>query len=67
MYAALKDYEDATKWFSFEPHMHFLPWRLRLKHSYDSLFVKDQRYKALLRKMNLPDPAPFQYDPDLVL
>jgi class 3 adenylate cyclase/TolB-like protein len=67
MYAALKDYENATKWFSFEPHMHFLPWRLRLRHSYDSLFVKDPRYKALLRKMNLPDPAPFQYDPDLVL
>jgi tetratricopeptide (TPR) repeat protein len=60
MYAALKDYDNAIKWYDFEPHHHFTPWVVR--GSDDSLFVKDPRYKVLLRKMNLPDPAPFQYD-----
>ena len=64
MYAALGDYENAFKWYNFEPHHHFVPW---VRSSDDSLFVKDPRFKTLMRKMNLPDPAPFQYDPDLDL
>jgi class 3 adenylate cyclase/TolB-like protein/Tfp pilus assembly protein PilF len=65
VYRALGDYDNAFKWFNFEPHMHFVPWNVRGND--DSLFVKDPRFKALLRKMNLPDPAPPQYDPDLEL
>lgn len=62
MYAALKDYDNAFKWYNFDPHHHFVPW---VRSSDDSLFVKDPRFKTLIRKMNLPDPAPYQYDPDL--
>ena len=64
LYTALKDYDNAIKWFNFTPHHHFLPWRLRWIHANDSLFVNDPRYKSLLREMNLPDPSPFKYDPD---
>lgn len=62
MYEALKDYDNAFKWYNFDPHHHFVPW---VRSSDDSLFVKDPRFKTLMRKMNLPDPAPYQYDPDL--
>ena len=63
-YRALGDYDNAFKWFNFEPHMHWVPW---VRNNQDSLFVKDPRFKALLRKMNLPDPSPPLYDPDLDL
>ena len=63
MYAALGDYDNAFKWLEFEPHHHFAPW-VRIFGN-DSLFIQDPRFKALMRRMNLPDPSPFQYDPDL--
>jgi class 3 adenylate cyclase/TolB-like protein len=62
MYAALGDYDNAFKWFNFEPHHHFVAW---VRGIDDSLFIKDPRFKILMRKMNLPDPAPYQYDPDV--
>jgi tetratricopeptide (TPR) repeat protein len=65
MYLDFGDYDNVFKWFNYEPHMHWVPWGVR--YIQDSLFVKDPRYKALLRKMNLPDPAPPQYDPELEL
>jgi len=68
MYAALGDYDNTFKWGEFEPHHHFAPWvrvRWNICYSKDSSFIKDPRYKALMRRMNLPDPAPFQYDPEL--
>ncbi len=70
MYTALGDYDNAFKWWAFEPHHHFAPWvRVGYPMPYvsDSSFIKDLRFKALMRRMNLPDPAPFQYDPDLNL
>jgi hypothetical protein len=65
LYRTMGDYDNAFKWFNFEPHHHHVPWYVR--GNQDSLFVKDPRFKALLRKMNLPDPAPPQYDPELEL
>jgi class 3 adenylate cyclase/TolB-like protein/Flp pilus assembly protein TadD len=70
MYAALGDYDNAFKWCEFEPHFHFVPWirtAWNIKYSKDSSFIKDPRFKSLMRRFNLPDPAPFQYDPDLEL
>ena len=63
-YRTLGDYDNAFKWFNFEPHMHWVP---AVRFTEDSLFREDPRFKILMRKMNLPDPAPFQYDPDLEL
>jgi class 3 adenylate cyclase/TolB-like protein/tetratricopeptide (TPR) repeat protein len=70
MYAALGDYDNAYKWCEFEPHFHYVPWirtAWNIKYSKDSSFIKDPRFKALMRRINLPDPASFQYDPDLDL
>ncbi len=64
MYAGLGDYENAFKWYNFEPHHHFVPW-VRVRVNYDSLFIDYPGFKKLMRRCNLPDPAPFQYDPDL--
>ena len=63
-YRALGDYDNAFKWFNFEPHMHWVP---TVRFTEDSLFREDPRFKILMRKMNLPDPSPPQYDPDLEL
>jgi class 3 adenylate cyclase/TolB-like protein/Flp pilus assembly protein TadD len=67
MYAALGDYENAYKWYEFEPHHHFVPWvRVRWTElTNDSTFIKNPGFKALMRRMDLPDPTPYQYDPDL--
>ncbi len=70
MYTALGDYDNAFKWWNFEPHHHFAPWvRVGYPIPYvsDSSFIKDPRFKEMMRRMNLPDPAPFQYDPELDL
>ncbi len=70
MYAGLGDYDNAFKWFEFEPHFHFVPWvrtGWNIRYTRDSSFIKDPRFRALMQRMNLPDPAPFQYDPDLDL
>jgi TolB-like protein len=66
LYAALGDYEKAVKWYSFEPHHHWAPW-VRVRVKYDSSFHDYPGFKKLMQRYNLPDPAPFQYDPDLVL
>ena len=66
LYAALGDYENAVKWYSFEPHHHFAPW-IRVRGKHDSSFYDYPGFKKLMRRFNLPDPAPFQYDPDLEL
>ncbi len=66
MYAALGDYENAIKWYNFEPHHHFVPW-VRVRARYDSAFYDYPGFKKLIKRCNLPDPAPFQYDPELDL
>ena len=69
MYLALGDYDNAYKWYGFEPHHHFVPW-IRVMWpalTNDSTFIKNPGFKALMRKMDLPDPSPFQYHPELDL
>jgi len=67
LYAALGDYENAYKWYAFEPHHHWIPWvRIRWTAlTNDSTFIKNPGFKALMRRFNLRDPAPLQNDPDL--
>ena len=69
IYTALGDYENAYKWYEFAPHHHHIPWvRVRwFLDTNDSTFIKNPGFKTLMRKYNLPDPAPFQYNPDLEL
>lgn len=70
IYTALGDNDNAFKWYEFEPHHHWVPWvrvRWNMPCVKDSSFIKDPRFKELMRRMNLPDPAPFQYDPELDL
>jgi hypothetical protein len=64
IYAAVGDYENAVKWYSSEPHHHFVPW-VRVRVVYDSAFHDHPGFKKLMRRFNLPDPAPFQYNPEL--
>ena len=66
MCAAMGDYDNAIKWYSSEPHHHFVPW-VRVRVIYDSAFHDHPGFKKLMQRFNLPDPAPFQYDPDLDL
>jgi class 3 adenylate cyclase/TolB-like protein len=63
-YAALGDYENAVKWYEFEPHHHWIPW-IRVILKCDSSFHDYPGFKKLMRRFNLPDPAPFQYNPEL--
>jgi tetratricopeptide (TPR) repeat protein len=65
LYAALGDYENAVKWYKFEPHHHFVPWVRVGDHMYDSTFQNYPGFKELMRRFDLPDPAPIQYDPAL--
>jgi len=65
LYAALGDYDNAVKWYNFEPHHHFVPWVRWETYMYDSAFLDHPGFKDLMRRFNLPDPAPFQYDPEL--
>ncbi len=70
MYTALGDYDNAFKWYEFEPHHHFVPGiRVGYNGIYniDSSFMEKPGFKAMMRRMNLPDPTRFQYDPDLDL
>jgi len=65
LYAALGDYENALKWYNFEPHHHFIPWVRVESYRYSSDFLDYPGFKELMRRLNLPDPAPFQYNPEL--
>ncbi len=68
MYTALGDYDNAFKWYQFEPHHHWVSgvrvlWNMPFAK--DSSFVKDPRFNELMQRMDLPDPAPFQYNAQL--
>ena len=69
MYTALGDNDKAFEWYNFQPHHHFVPWvryMWNIPPVKDSSFFYDPRFKELMRRMNLPDPTPFQYDPELI-
>jgi tetratricopeptide (TPR) repeat protein len=64
MYVELKDYNRAFEWFDKAKRHAFYPWiRVMIE---DETFKEDPRYLDLIREMNLPDPAPLTFDPDLL-
>lgn len=63
MYVELKDYDSAFEWFDKAKHHAFYPW-IRVMITDENL-KKDPRYLKLIREMNLPDPAPLVFDPNL--
>ena len=64
MYVELKEYDRAFEWFDKAKHHAFYPW-IRVMIA-DEDFKKDPRYMQLIHEMNLPDPTPLVFDPDLL-
>ena len=63
MYANLGDLDKAFEWFSHENNHAWYPW-LRVMFVPDNV-RKEPRFLKIIRDMNLPDPAPLVYDPEL--
>ena len=61
MYAKLGDFDKAFEYFDYEQKHGWYPW-LRVMFMPDEI-RKDPRFLKLIRDMNLPDPAPLEYDP----
>lgn len=61
MYAQLGDYDKTFEYFGYEQKHGWFPW-IRVMFLPDEL-QKDPRFLKLIRDMNLPDPAPLDYDP----
>jgi len=61
MYAKLGDFDKAFEHFSYEPKHAWFPW-IRVKFLNDKI-SEDPRFLKIIRDMNLPDPAPLDYDP----
>ncbi len=64
MYAELGDLDKAIEWFHYEPKHAWFAW-IRIYAINKEELQKDPRFMELIREMNLPDPAPLVYDPDI--
>ena len=63
MYFEFKDYDKALEWLNYKDKIGWSPWiRVML---INSEMKKDPRFLKIIRDMNLPDPSPLVYDPDL--
>ena len=63
MYLAKGDLENAVKAFNIDQKHAFYPWIKVL--TFSKGIKKDPRFLKLIREMNLPDPAPLVYNPDI--
>ncbi|MBT8220341.1 MAG: hypothetical protein KJP00_10970, partial [Bacteroidia bacterium] len=63
IYAHLKDNDKALQCLQFEQKHGWYPW-IRVLFMPEA-FKNDERFLKLIRDMNLPDPAPLDYDPEL--
>ena len=63
MYTELGDFDKAFEWFKYKDKPAWYPW-IRIYISQEE-FQNDPRFLELIREMNLPDPAPLVYDPEL--
>ncbi|MGB5508729.1 tetratricopeptide repeat protein, partial [Robiginitalea sp.] len=62
-YAYLGDYDKSFEYWKIDNKAAWFPW-LRVMFLPDEI-RKDPRFIQLMRDMNLPDPAPLEYDPEL--
>ncbi len=63
MYSNLGNLDKAIDWFSYKNKLGWYPWiRIGVKNK---KLLNDPRFLELIREMNLPDPAPLVYDPNL--
>ena len=60
MYAELGEYDKALEWFGYKEKHGWYPW-IRVMFVPDEL-RQDERFLMLIHDMNLPDPAPLNYD-----
>lgn len=63
MYSELGDFDKALEWFKFKDKHFWYPWIRVLVNNKELL--RDPRFLELIREMNLPDPAPLVYDPNI--
>jgi tetratricopeptide (TPR) repeat protein len=63
MYAELDNFDKAFEYLNYDNKHGWYPW-LRVMFINDEM-KKDPRFLKIIRDMNLPDPAPLVYYPDL--
>jgi tetratricopeptide (TPR) repeat protein len=61
MYYELEDYDKVIEWLNYEHKIGWYPW---IRNGYHKM-RKDPRFLKMIRDMNLPDPAPLVYYPEL--
>ncbi|WP_297706118.1 hypothetical protein [uncultured Eudoraea sp.] len=64
LYTNLGDFDKAFEWSRHAKKHAWHPW-IRVVATNEE-FRKDPRFLALIHEMNLPDPAPLVYDPDIL-
>ncbi len=63
LYSELGNFDKAIEWFRYKNKLGWYPW-IRAFVPNEKL-LNDPRFLELIHEMNLPDPAPLVYDPDL--
>jgi tetratricopeptide (TPR) repeat protein len=63
MYAELDDFDKAFEYLNYEHKIGWYPW-IRVMFLKDEI-RKDPRFLKIIRDMNLPDPSPLVYYPEL--
>ncbi|MGB5205875.1 hypothetical protein [Eudoraea sp.] len=64
MYTNLGDFDKAFEWYKYAKKHIWYPWQIRILTSNEE-FRKDPRCLELIRELNLPDPAPLVYEPNI--
>lgn len=63
MYAKLGDFDKTFEYLNYEKKHGWFPW-IRV-YFFDGEIMKDSRFLKIIRDMNLPDPAPLVYSPEV--
>ena len=63
MYSELGDFDKAIEWLHYKNKIGWYPW-IRVTYLNNEI-RKDPRFLKIIRDMNLPDPAPLVYYPEL--